>query len=112
MQNTNGVKEIIKNGSLDQTFLDLYFDYEGLEKQRNRYVKAIEKFEHLYGAKEIEQFTGLLSANDHSFRQKGEIHMEELKLEETIQIIRMGKCWQVLLIWMRLQLLPKQKLHR
>ena len=54
MQNTNGVKEIIKNGSLDQTFLDLYFDYEGLEKQRNRYVKAIEKFEHLYGAKEIE----------------------------------------------------------
>ena len=57
MQNTQQVKERIKNGELDNVLLDLYFDKSGLEEQRLRYIKAIENFEYLYGVKEIEIYS-------------------------------------------------------
>ena len=40
---------MIIGGELDKTFLDLYFVQENLDIQKRRYVKAVEKFEQLYG---------------------------------------------------------------
>ncbi|MGN0412720.1 MAG: galactokinase [Lachnospiraceae bacterium] len=97
MQNTNGVKEIIKNGSLDQTFLDLYFDYEGLEKQRNRYVKAIEKFEHLYGAKEIEIYSApgrTEIGGNHTDHQNGKVLAGSIDLD-AIAVVAKTEATQV-----------------
>ncbi len=50
---TTILKEEIKEGRLDSTILDVYLDEKMLDYNRDRYVKAIEKYEELYGEDDV-----------------------------------------------------------
>ena len=50
MQTTAGLKENITSGKLDKTLAYLYScDAQGIKEQKERYLKAVEKFESLFG---------------------------------------------------------------
>lgn len=53
MKATKQVKEIIAAGNMDERLKDIYVDDAVIDYQRERYIKAIDKFEELYGEKEI-----------------------------------------------------------
>ena len=48
MKSSSKVKAGFKNGTYDELLKDIYLDDSQLEYQRERYVKAIEKFEELF----------------------------------------------------------------
>ena len=54
---TEQLKQKIASGELDETLLDIYVDERKLEYQKKRYLKAIKKFENLYGIGEAEIIT-------------------------------------------------------
>ena len=83
MIKTSVLKEKLKNGFYSDLLLDIYADESKIAYQADRYIKAIERYESLYGESEITIF----SAPGRS---------------ET-QIISMEKYWQHRLIWMPLQ---------
>ncbi len=51
------LKQRIQDGRFDEIFIDLYQDKSQLEYQRNRYIKAIERFEKLYGEDDVSLFS-------------------------------------------------------
>lgn len=53
MRLTREIKDYISSKSMDERLLDIYADEQLIEYNRNRYVKAIEKFEELYGEREV-----------------------------------------------------------
>ena len=53
MKLTKEIISDIKAGKFDERLLDIYVDEAVLAYQRDRYVKAIEKFESLYGENAI-----------------------------------------------------------
>ena len=84
MKSTQQVKSLIEDGALDQLFLDLYFDKEELDFQKNRYVKAIENFEHLYGVKEIEIYSApgrTEIGGNHTDHQNGKVLAASINLD-------------------------------
>ncbi len=84
MQSTLQIKERIINGELDQVLLDLYYDEFILDKQRNRYVNAIENFEHLYGVKEIEIYSApgrTEIGGNHTDHQNGKVLAASINLD-------------------------------
>ena len=83
------LEEAFKEGTYDQLLKDIYVDESVLAYQQERYIKALESFEKIYGEKEVEI-------------------QEEVKLEETIQTISLEKFLQLPLTWMRSQSLQKE----
>lgn len=84
MKSTQQVKSLIEDGALDQLFLDLYFDKEELDFQKNRYIKAIENFEHLYGVKEIEIYSApgrTEIGGNHTDHQNGKVLAASINLD-------------------------------
>lgn len=84
MQSTQQVKERILNGELNQVLLDLYYDESILETQKKRYIKAIENFEHLYGAKEIEIYSApgrTEIGGNHTDHQNGKVLAASINLD-------------------------------
>ena len=57
MQNTKEIIAAIQKGDYDERLKDIYVDPKLLPYQRNRYVKALEKFEELYGEKQVEIYS-------------------------------------------------------
>lgn len=57
MKQTALLKEEFKKGIYDERLLDIYADESVLDYQRERYIKAIEKFESLYGEAEVEIYS-------------------------------------------------------
>ena len=53
MKKTVEIKDYISSGKMDERLLDIYADEQIIEYNRNRYVKAIEKFEELYGERDV-----------------------------------------------------------
>ena len=53
MKTSKLIKEAILSGKEDQKILDIYADKDVVEYQKNRYAKAIDKFEELYGEREV-----------------------------------------------------------
>ena len=49
MKKTNEIKEALKKGDYKDLLTDIYVDESRIEYQTERYIKAIEKFEKLYG---------------------------------------------------------------
>lgn len=55
--NTELLIKALKQGNYDAKLEDIYVDKGLIEKQRNRYVKAVETFVSLYGNKEVEIYS-------------------------------------------------------
>lgn len=84
MQSTQQVKDRIINGELDEVLLKLYYEKNAVEEQRKRYVKAIENFEALYGAKEIEIYSApgrTEVGGNHTDHQNGKVLAASINLD-------------------------------
>ena len=80
----------IENGELDERFVDIYVDASKIEYQKNRYIKAIKKFEDSYGAGEVELFSAPGRSEvggNHTDHQHGEVLAASINLD-TIGIVR------------------------
>lgn len=56
-KNTAVLKEEFKNGGYRELLKDIYVDDDVLDDQTERYIKALENFEELYGEKEVEIYS-------------------------------------------------------
>ena len=57
MKKTTEIKQDISKGFLDERLIDIYVDQEKLACQKERYLAAIERFEELYGQREVEIYS-------------------------------------------------------
>ena len=76
MKLTKEIISDIKAGKFDERLLDIYVDEAVLAYQRDRYVKAIEKFESLYGENEIEIYSAPGRSEvggNHTDHQRGQV---------------------------------------
>lgn len=84
MLQTSAIKEGLRQGKYDDTLLDVYVDASKLPYQKERYIKAIEQYEKLYGEDEV----CILSApgrsevgGNHTDHQHGEILAAGINLD-------------------------------
>lgn len=54
---TNVLKKEFAEGKYQERLQDIYLDEHQLDAQRDRYIKALEEFEKLYGVKEVEIYS-------------------------------------------------------
>ena len=76
MKFTKDIISEIKNGQMDERLMDIYLDEEMLDYQKDRYVKAIEKFESLYGEAEVEIYSAPGRSEvggNHTDHQRGQV---------------------------------------
>ena len=82
--NTVELKKLFANSNYDELLMDIYLDDSKIEYQKNRYVKAIEKFEELYGENEVEIYSAPgrseISGN-HTDHQNGEVLAASINLD-------------------------------
>lgn len=77
------IKEL-KAGLWDEKINDIYIDSSLLEKQKNRYIQAIEKYVDLYGAGEIEIYSAPGRSEvggNHTDHQHGEVLAAAINLD-------------------------------
>ena len=88
--NTVELKNLFAGSQYDELLMDIYLDEAKLEYQKNRYVKAIEKFESLFGAGDVEIYSAPgrseISGN-HTDHQHGEVLAASINLD-AIAIVR------------------------
>jgi len=87
---TKEMMKKIQHGGLDERFLDIYIDATKLAYQRERYVRAIEKFEAYYGAGEVELFSAPGRSEvggNHTDHQHGEVLAASINLD-TIGVVK------------------------
>ena len=84
MKNTVELKKQFVKGEYDSLLTDIYLDENKIEYQRARYVKAIEKFEELYGEADVEIYSAPgrseVSGN-HTEHQHGEVLAASINLD-------------------------------
>lgn len=76
MVNSSLLREKICSGEFDEKLKDVYVDKSLLGYQRTRYVKAIDKFEQLFGAGEVEVFSAPGRSEicgNHTDHQRGKV---------------------------------------
>lgn len=74
--NTKQLTEEIKNGGLDAKLLDIYVDESKLAYQKKRYIKAIQKYESLFGEDDVCIFSApgrTEVGGNHTDHQHGEV---------------------------------------
>ena len=84
MQSAELIREKISNGKYDDKLLDIYADKSVLEYQRYRYVSAIEKFESLYGAADVEIYSAPGRSEvggNHTDHQRGQVLAASVNLD-------------------------------
>ena len=54
---TKNLKEAFKEGKYTQLLTDIYVDHDVIAYQEERYIKALESFEKIYGEKEVEIYS-------------------------------------------------------
>ena len=84
MQSAELIREEISNGKYDDKLLDVYADKSVLEYQRYRYVSAIDKFESLYGAADIEIYSAPGRSEvcgNHTDHQRGQVLAASVNLD-------------------------------
>lgn len=87
---TELIVKMIQAGELDERFLDIYVDSGKLDYQKNRYIKAIRKFEECYKDGEVEIFSAPGRSEvggNHTDHQHGEVLAASINLD-TIGIVR------------------------
>ena len=70
------LKELVGSGARDELLMDIYLDESRLSYQRERYVKAIEAFERLYGEAEVSLYSAPGRSEiggNHTDHQNGEV---------------------------------------
>ena len=84
MRRTVELKELFANGNCDDLLTDIYLDASRIEYQRDRYVKALERFEEIYGEAEVEIYSAPgrseVSGN-HTDHQHGEVLAASINLD-------------------------------
>ena len=84
MRRTVELKELFANGNCDNLLTDIYLDTSKIEYQRDRYVKALERFEEIYGEAEVEIYSAPgrseVSGN-HTDHQHGEVLAASINLD-------------------------------
>ncbi len=82
--NTVELKKSFVGNQYDELLLDIYLDESKLEYQKDRYVKAIAKFEELYGESDVEIYSAPgrseISGN-HTDHQNGEVLAASVNLD-------------------------------
>ena len=82
--NTVELKKLFAGGQYDELLMDIYLDESKIEYQKGRYVKAIEKFETLYGEADVEIYSAPgrseISGN-HTDHQHGEVLAASINLD-------------------------------
>lgn len=82
--NTTECKQAILEGKLDSTLLEIYFNPDLVEVQRIRYVDALEKFEKLYGVKNVEVYSApgrTEIGGNHTDHQNGRVLAASINLD-------------------------------
>ena len=82
--NTVELKNLFASGQYDELLMDIYLDEESLEYQKKRFIKAIEKFETLYGENEVEIYSApgrSESSGNHTDHQHGEVLAASINLD-------------------------------
>ena len=84
MKRTVDLKELFANGDYDNLLTDIYLDTSRIEYQKERYIKALERFEELYGEAEVEIYSAPgrseVSGN-HTDHQRGEVLAASINLD-------------------------------
>ena len=84
MKRTVDLKELFANGDYDNLLTDVYLDTSRIEYQKERYVKALERFEEIYGEAEVEIYSAPgrseVSGN-HTDHQNGEVLAASINLD-------------------------------
>ena len=84
MKSTVELKKGFLNGTYDDILTDIYLDESKIDYQKNRYVKAIKKFEALYGETDAEIYSAPgrseVSGN-HTDHQHGEVLAASINLD-------------------------------
>ena len=82
--NTVELKKAFADSKYDELLLDIYLDESKIEYQKERYVKAIEKFESFYGEQDVEIYSAPgrseISGN-HTDHQHGEVLAASINLD-------------------------------
>ena len=82
--NTVELKNLFAEGQYDELLMDIYLDEAKIAYQKDRYVKAIEKFETLYGESDVEIYSAPgrseISGN-HTDHQHGEVLAASINLD-------------------------------
>lgn len=76
MKLTEKIISEIENGDFDARLLDIYVDEDMLAYQKERYIKAIKKFEELYGKAEVEIYSAPGRSEvggNHTDHQRGQV---------------------------------------
>jgi len=76
MKLTKDIITEINEGKFDERLLDIYVDDSMLSYQKDRYIKAIEKFESLYGQSEVEIYSAPGRSEvggNHTDHQRGQV---------------------------------------
>ena len=84
MKKTSELKETLKKGAYKDLLLDIYADESKIEYQTERYIKAIEKFEELYGEGEAAIYSAPGRSEvggNHTDHQHGEILAASINLD-------------------------------
>lgn len=93
MIKTSVLKEKLKNGFYSDLLLDIYADESKIAYQTDRYIKAIERYESLYGESEIAIFSAPGRSEiggNHTDHQHGEILAASINLD-AIAIVKKTK---------------------
>ena len=82
--NTVELKKLFAEGQYDELLMDIYLDEAKIAYQKDRYVKAIEKFETFYGESDVEIYSAPgrseISGN-HTDHQHGEVLAASINLD-------------------------------
>ena len=84
MKSTVELKKQFLNSEFDSLLTDIYLDDSKIEYQKNRYVKAIEKFEALFGEAEVEIYSApgrSEVSGTHTDHQHGEVLAASINLD-------------------------------
>ena len=84
MKKTNEIKEALKKGDYKDLLTDIYVDESRIEYQTERYIKAIEKFEKLYGEGDAAIYSAPGRSEvggNHTDHQHGEILAASINLD-------------------------------
>ena len=84
MKNLNVIKDELQNGIYDGKLKDVYVDEELVAYNRKRYVDALEKFEELFGDKEVELYSAPGRSEvcgNHTDHQNGHVLATSINLD-------------------------------
>ena len=84
MKKTSELKEALKKGDYKDLLSDIYVDESKIKYQTERYIKAIEKFEKLYGEGEAAIYSAPGRSEvggNHTDHQHGEILAASINLD-------------------------------